>query len=298
MVLRGPRGLKAVLRGFSDLEVVEIDNQIFNRVVVHFPFQPQIPFTQFTLAMTRPILRLPPTCGEAVTDATLIGHSGAVATASDTFTITGCEHPASADVLDVALVPAFRQTISTSQCSARGGAPSTHGPPLAFASCNPPGYAPGTVANMGPSSVGSAQFVVIPGDEEGNEPDVAIALNATDVRTRQDGSDYSPNANGGDVTLVQKFRLTDFFNGANNDQGTTVDFDYPVQAECAPTPDPSVGSTCNVLTSANALQFGTAQAGGDSMVQVFRVRLNDAGANGQPGDSDDRIFAQQGIAIR
>ena len=33
------------------------------------------------------------------------------------------------------------------------------------------------------------------------------------------------------------------------------------------------------------------------VLQAFRLRLNDSGANDAPGDADDRAFAQQGIYI-
>ena len=33
------------------------------------------------------------------------------------------------------------------------------------------------------------------------------------------------------------------------------------------------------------------------VLQTFRVRVDDAGANGNPGDSDDRNFAMQGIYV-
>jgi hypothetical protein len=32
-------------------------------------------------------------------------------------------------------------------------------------------------------------------------------------------------------------------------------------------------------------------------LQVFRLRLNDSGPNGVRGDSDDRLFATEGIYI-
>jgi hypothetical protein len=34
-----------------------------------------------------------------------------------------------------------------------------------------------------------------------------------------------------------------------------------------------------------------------TVLQVFRYRVNDSGANGTRGDSDDRTFATQGIYI-
>src|SRR5205814_6836717 len=51
--------------------------------------------------------------------------------------------PYSASTIHASLVPMLRQTISTTQCQARGGAVSTHGAPLSLPSCNPPGYVPG-----------------------------------------------------------------------------------------------------------------------------------------------------------
>jgi hypothetical protein len=33
------------------------------------------------------------------------------------------------------------------------------------------------------------------------------------------------------------------------------------------------------------------------VLQVFRLRLNDSGSNGIRGDSDDRLFATEGIYI-
>jgi hypothetical protein len=290
--LRGPRGLNANLRGFSTIEN--------GRFVTTFPFQPQIPFTQFTLKLTRNIFVNPGNCGPIQTDGTLTGWSGAVADVSAQTTVTGCEHPRSASVLNVPMVPNFRQTISASQCAARGGATSTHGVPLALGSCNPPGYGPGTVAHQGSSSVGSSQYVYIAGNaEEGEEPDLAIGLNVSDIRDRQTDADYAPNGAGPDVTLVSKLRITDFLNGPNLlDEGTVSDLDFPVPVECAPTADPAVGSSCNIATSANGVLFGSIQGGNATQMQVFRVRLNDSGANGTIGDSDDRAFSQQGLVVR
>ena len=205
-----------------------------------------------------------------------------------------------ASPLSVPLVPAHRQTISSSQCSARGGLVSTHGAPLSFTSCNPPAYVPGTVAKLGTKASASAQLTVVPGNlvSSADEADVSIALNATDVRDQTTGNDYAPNASGPDTTLVEKLRLTDTLNGASQtDPATTIDFDLPVPAECAPTADTTIGSTCSVTTSADAITPGQIKEGRDMILQVFRVRLNDSGLNGARGDGDDRVFAQQGIYI-
>jgi hypothetical protein len=70
-----------------------------------------------------------------------------------------------------------------------------------------------------------------------------------------------------------------------------------VPLDCAATADPTVGSTCSTSTSADSLLPGFVTEQRQTVVQAFRVRVDDAGANGMTGDSDDRIFATQGIYI-
>jgi plastocyanin len=205
-----------------------------------------------------------------------------------------------ASPMSVPLVPAHRQTISTTQCTARGGLNSSHGAPLAFSSCNPPAYVPGTQAKLGTHSTATAQLTVVEGNlvTAADEADVSIGLNASDVRAQSGGGDYAPNPSGPDTTLTEKLRLTDSLNGASlTDPATTTDFDFPVPADCAPTADPTVGSACSVSTSADAVTPGTIKEGRDMIMQVFRARLNDSGTNGTRADADDRVFAQQGIFV-
>ena len=42
---------------------------------------------------------------------------------------------------------------------------------------------------------------------------------------------------------------------------------------------------------------GSVREGREMVLQSFRLRLNDAGANDVRGDGDDRAFAQQGVYI-
>jgi hypothetical protein len=209
------------------------------------------------------------------------------------------DHPADASSLTTSLVPNLRQTISVSQCTARGGASSSHGAPLSLPSCNPPGYVPGTQARLGPLGQGSASLVVAPGDlaTAADEADVAISMTASDVRAIAGGGDYAPNASGADVTLVERWRLSDINNGGSGAPATTVDFDFPVGVNCATSADPTRGSTCSVSTTADAVTPGSIVEGKDMVVQAFRVRVNDSGANGARGDTDDRAFTQQGIFV-
>ena len=202
-------------------------------------------------------------------------------------------HPQSAPQLQVALVPAFRQ------CGT-GGNPSNskHAPSLALDSCNPP--RPGSaVAAVGAASWGSAVLTTIPGDSDptnGNQANFGIGTTFTDVQAIA-GGDYDPNPSGADVTEVTRIRITDRSNGYGGLPATATEYDLRVPIDCTPTADPSTGSTCQVGTSANALFPGFIWEQRQTIVQAFRVRVDDAGNNGVPGDADDRIFATQGVFV-
>ena len=140
----------------------------------------------------------------------------------------------------------------------------------------------------------------MPGDPgtTADEADLSISLSAGDVRDRGSGGDYLPNPSGPDVTLVERLRVTDFLNGPSlQDPATVTDFDFSVPVACAGTASPAVGSDCDIATSADAVTPGMIPEGKSMVLQAFRVRLNDSGANGSPGDADDRGFSQQGIYI-
>lgn len=209
------------------------------------------------------------------------------------------EYPQAAAVVRVALVPMLRQTISTTQCQARGGLPSTHGGPLSFSSCNPPGYVPGTAASVGPAGAGFIELRAVPGDPATNvdEADLALVASVNDVRNRQTGGDYNPGS-GADVTMIPRLRLSDARNGiSGSDSATTTDFDFPVPIGCAPTADPSRGSTCEVSSSADALVPDAIAEDRHTTVAAWKLWLFDSGTNGVRGDADDKQFAQQGIYV-
>jgi Tol biopolymer transport system component len=210
------------------------------------------------------------------------------------------DHSRLASPARVPLVPNFRQTISSSQCTSRGGLNSTHGPPLSLSSCNPPGFTPGTQAHMGPGSSSWSAYAVIYGDTNpgnGDQANMTLRASLNDIRTAG-GADYNPNAAGPDLTLVTKLRFTDRFNGGSQtDPATVSDFDYQTPIDCTSTVG-SEGATCSLDTSADAITPDTIRENKATVMQVFRYRVNDSGTNGTRGDTDDRTFAVQGIYIR
>jgi hypothetical protein len=219
------------------------------------------------------------------------------------------DHPQSATPIHISYVPNFRQTISATQCTARGGSPSTHGAPLALGSCNPPAFAAGTQAHSGVKATSGADITVIAGDTDptnGDGADVTLVGSATDVRgTSATGPDYDPNPSGADVTSLAKIRISDHFNttgamacsSTTSCPGTVQDLDFTVPTACVATADTTIGSTCSVSTSADTVVPDVTKENKQSIVQVFRLKAKDAGANGIPGDTDDRDSTMQGIYI-
>jgi hypothetical protein len=140
---------------------------------------------------------------------------------------------------------------------------------------------------------------VTPGDADatnGNQADVGISATLTDIQATA-GGDYNPNASGPDLTALTRLRLTDKANGYGGLPATAREFDFKLPIDCSGNTNPSVGSTCAASTTANALITGFVQEQRQTVVQAFRVRVNDSGPNGIRDDSDDGIFATQGVYI-
>lgn len=207
--------------------------------------------------------------------------------------------PQSAPSVSASLVPSYRQTISSTQCMARGGTSTSHAAPLSVTSCNPPGFLPGTAARFGIQAVGTTSLTVMPGNPAtlADEADHAILIDLTDMRAATaTGPDYTPVALGPDITTLVRFRLSDTLNGPNQaDPATVTDSELAIPVDCATTADPNIGSHCAATTSADGITAGLVKEGRNAVTSLFRVRLRDSGANGIRGDADDREFATQGL---
>lgn len=219
--------------------------------------------------------------------------------------------PGWAQSVQVSIVPTFRQTISSTQCTARGGVVSSHGAPLAFTSCNPAAFLPGTRGHFGDQGSGYLQINVLPGDGDptnGDQADVALIGTMQDVRdTTPTGLDYNPNPSptGADMTATAKIRINDHFNTTTGQPcaattscpATMLDVDFPVPITCLSNSDPTTGSSCSAITSADAVAPDVAKEGKKAGIAIFRIRVRDAGANATVGDTDDRDSFMQGIYI-
>jgi hypothetical protein len=83
----------------------------------------------------------------------------------------------------------------------------------------------------------------------------------------------------------------------SNRAATLVDILFPVPVDCLPTTSATLGSVCGANTTANALVPGSVIAGKQAVVETGEIEALDSGMNGTRGDSDDEVFATQGIYL-
>jgi predicted acyl esterase len=247
------------------------------------------------LELRLPVLEAPDSLGGLVEDpATKLVPSGY--TLAPGYPAQGYPRPKSASPVKVSLVPGYQQ------CSA---ANATHGPPLAFPSCKPPQQESSELTVGTPDangntakSVGSARFAVQVGNPAtpADEADVTVAMSITDVRLRSDQSDYS-----GELQMKHPFRFTDRDNaiapGGGNNPATMIDVEFPINATCSATADPSVGGTCSVATTIDAVVPGAIKEGKRLVWEMGQIYVDDGGSDGVVSTLPNTLFARQGLFV-
>jgi hypothetical protein len=205
--------------------------------------------------------------------------------------------PKAAAPTRVSLVPAY------AQCNP-AEAYRTHGPPLAFPSCTPPTQSSGELtigtadANGAPTkSVSFVRYGVQLGNPAtpADEANVRIIASVTDVRKASDLSDYT-----GELQLDQGLRITDRDNTpypGGSGPATVTDAGFPVTIPCGATADTSVGSTCAVDTTADAILPNTVKEGRRAVWQVGQVHVFDGGPDGVASTPGNTLFMDQGVFV-
>jgi hypothetical protein len=95
-------------------------------------------------------------------------------------------------------------------------------------------------------------------------------------------------------------RMTDRINGSGtNEPATVTDFPFPVNVPCNATASGSVGATCSVNTSYNAVTPGLVQEStrARAVVQMGTVRVMDGGTDGNVATAPNTVFATQGLFV-
>jgi hypothetical protein len=146
-------------------------------------------------------------------------------------------------------------------------------------------------------SIGSTVASVSPGDPDtpADEADVHLRVNITDVRRRSDLADYT-----GQLQASLPIRITDRDNpptAGGSPVGTAADGTFAYTVPCASTLDTTIGSTCAVTTSADAVTPGVIKEGMRAMWQLGQVQVFDGGPDGLAATTPNTLFAVQGIFV-
>jgi len=105
--------------------------------------------------------------------------------------------------------------------------------------------------------------------------------------------------NGGEIQGTTEIQITDHGNTgpAFTTQGTMVRIPFPVTGTCAFTSSTSVGGTCTVNTTANAV-CGCVFPGDRGNVEFTQpLVINDGGADGVVSTADNTMYLRNGIFI-
>ena len=214
--------------------------------------------------------------------------------------------PKGATPLRVPLVPAYAQCTTSNR---------THGPPLTFASCNPPAQTSAQATVGTPDAFGGAansisflRLWVTPAFFPPDHADILIDSALTDVRCVPTGARCgTTNASGpadysGELRFSFTFRVTDHWNaiapGGGTDAATVQEFNFEHSWACVQSASTSTGSTCNLNTS---LQTIIPNGGLDNKRSIWELpaaQIYDGGADGD-GDTtaDNTVFARPGVFV-
>jgi hypothetical protein len=142
-------------------------------------------------------------------------------------------------------------------------------------------------------------FTVLLGDPAtpADEADVRLRLDLTDVRRKDDLSDY-----GGELENVVSMRITDRSNSPDpatepfDDAGTVSDIRFAFTVPCSSTSDTTVGATCSIVTTADAVMPGIVSEGKRAIWELRQVQVFDGGGDGLVStQTGNTLFADQGI---
>jgi plastocyanin len=211
---------------------------------------------------------------------------------SGTVTVNGSGYPRprGATPLRASLAPAYKP------CQA-ASANRTHGAPLSNPSCNPPVQVSDFLTvgspdanSRGANFLGSVTLSVLAGPS-----DVQIVPSLTDVRKKSDLGDYT-----GELQAKLPLRITDHYNGPSLTDTATGDTSLAVAIPCTATGAPSdvtVGSTCAITTTVNAVAPGAVIAGNRAIWELSKIEVYDGGADGVASTAGNTLFADQAVFV-
>jgi hypothetical protein len=205
--------------------------------------------------------------------------------------LAGYVRPRGATPLRASLVPAYAQCVSPNR---------THGAPLSHPSCAPPALQPGLLTlgtpdanGVGAQGLASLSMTAIVGVTSNmvDDADVNLSVSSTDVRLRAGLGDYT-----GELQASVALRITDRTSGGGGNEPATGFFPFQFTVPCQATASTTIGSTCSVNTSADALAPGSVTEGARTIWELGQVQLFDGGPDGLASTaSGNALFETQGV---
>jgi WD40-like Beta Propeller Repeat len=194
--------------------------------------------------------------------------------------------PKGASPMYISLVPAFARCTTPDR---------SHGSPLSFGSCAPPVQSSSELTVGAPDangkpvkSIGYATLSTRAGNPSTpvDEADVRLGVTVTDVRRMVDLEDYA-----GSLEARPTLRITDHDNTPNPGgpgAATVTDLPFPFAVQCTVTPSSTVGSSCAVATTADAVLGGAVKEGRRTVWQLGGFEVRDAAG---------AVFLRQGLFV-
>jgi hypothetical protein len=150
---------------------------------------------------------------------------------------------------------------------------------------------------------GAVRYAVVVGNPStpADEADVSVTAEISDVRLRAGNGDYPVPL---EIVFILSITERDPLNGSltltTPSPNTTAFYQWPlrVPVPCATNADPSVGSTCSVSTTLDAVLPGSVPERRRSVWGLDQIRVYDSGGDGQVSTTDDNEqFAVQGLFV-
>jgi plastocyanin len=206
---------------------------------------------------------------------------------SGTVTVNGpgFPRPRGATPLRASLAPAYKPCTAANR---------SHGAPLSSPSCSPPVQVSNYLTVGSPdansraaNSIGAVTLKVLAAPA-----DVSFVSSLTDVRKKSDLTDYT-----GALQAKLPLRVTDKLSGPALNEPATGDTTLFVAIPCAGTGDTTVGSTCSIATTANAVTPGAVVDSARSVWELTNVQVFDGGADGAASTADNTLYADQAFFV-
>jgi hypothetical protein len=171
---------------------------------------------------------------------------------------------------------------------------SAHGEPLAFGSCTPPVPISDRLT-VGLKARAWVRMRVLRGNPSTSwdDADVEVIMDASDVRRSATLADYD-----GELVFSMIVRVTDRSSGPGPNAATVDDVPVEAPVRCEVNSDTSIGGSCRLDTTIDAMLGGNAVIeGARGIWQLGQIQLFDGGSDDTATTPPNQLFEVQGLFV-